>query len=98
MIRQNYNSFPSDQKQPYQKRTFLTRRIFVAILLPLICGALSVVGINQTSAATTSKQIPYKDSYVLQLVSNINNPGGTQDQVYLGQGTNTIGGSFTVIS
>jgi hypothetical protein len=52
---------------------------------------------SRTWAAASSKPIAYKDSYVLQLISNVNNPDGTQDQVYVGQGTNTIGGSFTVI-
>src|SRR5437868_4223476 len=68
------------------------------ILVPLVCAAILATGISRTWAAAASKPVPYNDSYVLQLISNVNNVDGTQDQVYVGQGTNTVGGSFTVVN
>jgi len=107
MITKNSGSFATGKNQleamwkclTDRKLSFGVQRVVPRlVLVPLVCFALLVAGVNRSWAAASSSPIPYKDSYVLQLVSNVNNPDRTQDQVYVGQGTNTIGGSFAVIN
>jgi len=106
MIGQNRGSSAAGKNQLGAKwKCFTNRKLSFGasgvvprlILVPIVCAAI-FAGTSRTWAAASSKPIPYKDSYVLQLVSNVNNGDGTQDQVYVGQGTNTVGGSFTVIN
>jgi hypothetical protein len=67
------------------------------MLVPLVYAAMFMMGASQSWAAAAPVQVPYKDSYVLNEVSNVDNPDGSRDQVYSGTGIASHGGRFTVV-
>jgi hypothetical protein len=106
MIKQNNSACAAGKNQPRAKSKFLThgqlslgvsRVVPRLILIPLVCAAMFSTATSRTWAAASSPPVPYKDSYVLHEVSNVDNPDGSRDQVYAGVGTNSHSGSFTVI-
>ena len=101
MITKNSGSFATGKNQLEAMWKCLTDRklsfgvlgvVPRLVLVPLVCFALLVAGVNRSWAAAASSPIPYKDSYLLQFVSQ-----SGSDQVYVGVGTNTVGGSFTIV-
>ncbi len=73
--------------RPYGKAR---NKVLRLCLLGLACVVASTVAINRAAA---TNQVPYQDSYQLQIVSG----DGTSDQVYVGEGVATYAGTITVI-
>jgi len=106
MIKQNAGSFAVGENQPRAQSKSLaprqlswgvSRAVPRLILVSLVCAAVFSLATSRAWAAAAAVQVPYKDSYVLHDVSNVNNPDGSRDQVYAGVGTNSHGGSFTIV-
>jgi len=106
MLKQNDGSFVLERNQPGAKSKFLAhlrlpfsfpRILPRLILVPLVCAAMFSMGTSRSWAAASPSPVPYRDSYVLQFVSQVDNNDGSRDQVYEGAGINTHGGIFNVV-
>jgi hypothetical protein len=67
------------------------------MLVPLVCAAMFSLAASRTWTAAAADQVPYQDSYVMQEVSSVDNPDGSRDQVYAGEGIDSHGGRITVV-
>jgi hypothetical protein len=97
MIGNSRGLFALGKNQPGARSKGVSRAVPRLLLVPLVCAAVLAMGVSRTWAAAAAVQVPYTDSYVLQLVSNINHDDGSQDQVYVGAGTGTYVGNLTVV-
>jgi hypothetical protein len=106
MIKQNNSACAVGKQKSRANSQFLThgplslgvsRVVPRLILIPLVCAAMFSIATSRTLAAAAAVQVPYKDSYVVESVGGVINPDGSRDVVLAGVGTNTHGGTFTVV-